>query len=52
MLTSANADTNIMIGGTSTLALLNKLGLTVGPNPATNLLRQNAVSQTRRWCWT
>ncbi len=47
VLTSANPSTNITIGGTSTLALLNKLGLTVGPNPATNLLSQNAVSQNQ-----
>lgn len=44
VLTSANASTNIAIGGASTLALLNKLGLTVGTSQATNLLTQSAVS--------
>ena len=43
MLTSADADTNIAIGGGSTLALLTELGLTVGTTNATNLLTQGAV---------
>ncbi len=43
VLTSANADTNIEIGGTSTLSLLGELGLSVGMTNATNLLTQNAV---------
>lgn len=43
VLTSANADTNIAIGGTSTLSLLGELGLTVGTTNANNLLTQNAV---------
>jgi len=45
VLTSANATTNIAIGGTSTLALLNELGLTAGTTNATNLITQNAVGQ-------
>ena len=43
VLTSADADTNVAIGGTSTLALLSELGLSVGTTNATNLLTQNAV---------
>jgi flagellar hook protein FlgE len=43
VLTSANADTNIEIGGASTLSLLGELGLSVGMTNATNLLTQNAV---------
>jgi flagellar hook protein FlgE len=43
VLTSANADTNIEIGGASTLSLLGELGLNVGNTNATNLLTQNAV---------
>jgi flagellar hook protein FlgE len=44
VLTSANADTNVAIGGTSTLALLNELGLTVSTEFATNLITQSAAS--------
>ena len=44
VLTSANADTDIAIGGTSTLALLNELGIAVGTTFATNLLTQSAAS--------
>ena len=44
VLTSADADTNIAIGGGSTLSLLSELGLTVGTTDATNLLTQNAVA--------
>jgi flagellar hook protein FlgE len=44
VLTGANADTAIAIGGASTLALLNELGLAVGTVNPTNLLTQNAVS--------
>jgi flagellar hook protein FlgE len=44
VLTSANADTNIAIGGGSTISLLNELGLAVGTTNATNLLTQTAVS--------
>lgn len=43
VLTSANADTNVAIGGASTLALLSELGMNVGTTNATNLLTQNAV---------
>jgi flagellar hook protein FlgE len=43
VLTSDDADTHIEIGGTSTLALLGELGMTVGTTNATNLLTQNAV---------
>jgi flagellar hook protein FlgE len=45
VLTSANADTHIAIGGASTLSLLAELGLNVGTTNATNLLTQNAVGQ-------
>lgn len=44
VLTSANADTNIAIGGASTLALLTELGLSVGTTNATNLLTQSAAA--------
>jgi flagellar hook protein FlgE len=44
VLTGADADTAIAIGGGSTLALLNELGLTVSTLNPTNLLTQNAVS--------
>ena len=43
VLTGANADTHIEIGGGSTLSLLGELGLNVGTTNATNLLTQNAV---------
>jgi flagellar hook protein FlgE len=43
VLTSADADTNIAIGGGSTIALLGELGLNVGTTNATNLLTQNSV---------
>jgi flagellar hook protein FlgE len=38
------ADTAVTIGGASTLALLNQLGISVGANNPTNLLTQSAVS--------
>ena len=44
VLTSGDADTNVEIGGGSTLALLNELGVTVGTTNATNLLTQSAAS--------
>ena len=44
VLTSANADTDIAIGGGTTLALLTEFGISVGTTFATNLLTQNAVS--------
>jgi flagellar hook protein FlgE len=43
VLTSADADTHVEIGGGSTLALLSEIGLSVGTTNATNLLTQNAV---------
>lgn len=43
-LTSANADTNVAIGGTSTPALLTELGLTVGTQSASNLITQSAAA--------
>ncbi|MFZ5689916.1 MAG: flagellar hook-basal body complex protein [Pseudomonadota bacterium] len=45
VLTSADADTHITIGGASTISLLAELGLNVGTTNATNLLTQNAVGQ-------
>jgi flagellar hook protein FlgE len=44
VLTSADADTAITIGGASTLALLNELGIAVGTQNPTNLLTQSAVA--------
>jgi len=44
VLTSADAKTNITIGGSSTLALLGELGLSAGTTNATNLLTQSAAS--------
>ena len=44
VLTSANADTAVTIGGASTLSVLTELGLSVGTTNATNLLTQGAVS--------
>jgi flagellar hook protein FlgE len=43
-LTSADADTDIVIGNASTLTLLNDLGLTVGTTFATNLVTQGIAS--------
>jgi flagellar hook protein FlgE len=43
-LTSNSADTNVAIGGASTMALLVELGLSVGTTNATNLLTQSAVA--------
>jgi flagellar hook protein FlgE len=44
VLTSADAKTNITIGGGSTLLLLNELGLSAGTTNATNLLTQSAAA--------
>ena len=44
VLTSSDADTPVTIDGTSTLGLLNQIGLSVGANNPTNLLTQSAVS--------
>jgi flagellar hook protein FlgE len=44
VLTSADADTNITVGGSSTLALLGELGLSAGTTNATNLLTQSAAA--------
>ena len=44
VLTSNDADTNIVIGGGSTLAVLTELGLAVGTTNATNLLSQSAAA--------
>ena len=44
VLTSADADTAVTIDGTSTLALLGELGLSVGTTNPTNLLTQSVVS--------
>jgi flagellar hook protein FlgE len=44
VLTSADASTNIDIGGASTAANLTQLGLTVGTTDATNLINQGAVA--------
>ncbi|MBM3526950.1 MAG: flagellar hook-basal body complex protein [Alphaproteobacteria bacterium] len=46
-LTSINPDTSIQIGGTSTAAVLNELGLSVGTSNPTNLLTQSAVTATQ-----
>ena len=44
VLTSADADTNIAIGSSSTLSVLAELGLSVGTTNATNLLTQSKAS--------
>jgi flagellar hook protein FlgE len=44
VLTSADADTNIAIGGATTLSILAELGVNVGTTNATNLLTQTAVA--------
>jgi len=44
VLTSADADTNITIGGGSTLAVLSDLGLSAGTTNATNILTQSGAS--------
>jgi flagellar hook protein FlgE len=44
VLTSADADTPVTIGGTTTFALLGELGLSVGTQNPTNLLTQSAVA--------
>jgi flagellar hook protein FlgE len=44
VLTSADADTNVTIGGSSTLSLLGELGLSAGTTNATNLLTQSAAA--------
>ncbi|MEA2988881.1 MAG: flagellar hook protein FlgE [Alphaproteobacteria bacterium] len=44
VLTSADADTAVTIGGASTLALLNETGLAVGTEAPSNLLTQSAVA--------
>jgi len=45
VLTSADAKTNINIGGASSSTVLSELGLSAGTTNATNLLTQSAVSQ-------
>ncbi len=47
VLTSATADTNVAIGGATTLALLGELGLAVGTTNATNLLTQGVSRPVR-----
>ena len=44
VLTSANADTDVAVGGGSSLGLLSELGLSINTTFASNLLTQNAVS--------
>ena len=44
VLATGNADTAVTIGGASTLALLNQIGMTVGTTNPTNLLTQTAVA--------
>ncbi len=44
VLTSGDAKTNIVIGNTSTLSLLNEVGLAVGTTNATNLITQGAAA--------
>jgi flagellar hook protein FlgE len=44
VLTSADADTGVTIGGGSTLALLTELGVSVGATQPTNLLTQSTVA--------
>jgi flagellar hook protein FlgE len=44
VLTSADSDTNIAVGGATSSALLTELGVAVGTTNATNLLTQGAVA--------
>jgi flagellar hook protein FlgE len=44
VLTSADADTPVTIGGATTFALLGELGLSIGTQDPTNLLTQSAVA--------
>ena len=44
VLTSGDAKTNVVIGNTSTLSLLNEIGMTVGTTNATNILTQGAAA--------
>jgi flagellar hook protein FlgE len=52
VLTSADADTNITIGGSSTLSLLSELGLSAGTTNATNLLTQSAAAAGQTMTFT
>ena len=52
VLTSVDAETNIVIGGGSTLALLSELGLSAGTTNATNLLTQGAAAQNQTLTFT
>lgn len=45
VLTGANADTNIVIGGTPPQAMMTELGIAIGTTNATNLLTQSMVAQ-------
>jgi flagellar hook protein FlgE len=52
VLTSADAETNVAIGGSSTLAVLGELGLSAGTTNATNLLTQSAAASGQTLTFT
>jgi flagellar hook protein FlgE len=52
LLTSADADTDVAIGGASTLSLLGELGISVGTSFASNLLTQSAAAAGQQLTFT
>jgi flagellar hook protein FlgE len=52
VLTGADADTHINIGGTPPPLMMTELGLSIGANPPVNLLTQNAVAQGQTLTFT
>jgi flagellar hook protein FlgE len=52
VLTGADADTPINIGGTPPPAMMSELGLSIGANPPVNLLTQGAVAQGQTLTFT
>lgn len=52
VLTGADADTSVNIGGTPPPAMMTELGLSIGANPPVNLLTQNAVAQGQTLTFT
>ncbi|MCF8477595.1 MAG: flagellar hook-basal body complex protein [Pseudolabrys sp.] len=52
VLTGTDAATNISIGGTSTLAVLTELGMSVGTTNATNILTQGAAANGQTMTFT
>jgi flagellar hook protein FlgE len=52
VLTGADADTHINIGGTPPPLMMTELGLSIGANPPVNLLTQGAVAQGQELIFT